>query len=549
MKKAGKEYIFIGAAWPYANAPLHLGHIASLLPADIIARYYRIKGSKVLFVSGSDCHGTPIVIAAEKNKKTPKEIAEHYHREFKKTLIDGLDFSYDLYTTTLTSNHTKIVQEFFTKLYKNKDIKIKKQKLPFCPKCKRFLPDRYIEGTCPECRFKFARGDQCDECGKILDPEDLTNPRCKICNSTPIFKETEHFFLKLSEKEAFIKELVEKSKGWRKNAIGFTKKMIGEGLKDRAITRDTKWGVDIPLQGYKDKKIYVWFDAVCGYFSASLEALKNSEEFDYYWRNPKAKHYYIHGKDNIPFHTIIWPIMLNSYGQLKLPDYIISSEYLTLEKRQFSKSRNWAVWAKDIVSIFNSDYLRFYLILNGPETSDADFSFSDFQNKINSELIGNLGNFINRTAQLIKNNFSDGTSITHKSQYLQQTEAAFEKIGQLIEEGSLREALKQIMKIAEGGNKYLALQEPWKKVKHSPREAENILANCAKAILCLTILIYPFLPKSSQKISAIFGDNWQNWIPQKQNKFKVSNAEIIFERIEDELIDKQIAKLKGGTKS
>ena len=550
MNKQHKRYIFIGAAWPYANAPLHLGHIASLLPADIIARYYRLKGDNVLFVSGSDCHGTPIVLAAEKEKKSPDEIAQFYHKEFKKTLIDGFDFSYDNYTTTLTENHTKVVQEFFTKLYEKKDIEIKKQKLPFCSNCQRFLPDRYIEGKCPKCGFESARGDQCDQCGQMLDPEDLIDPKCQICNSTPIFKETEHFFLKLSQKEKFIKDLVDSSSGWRKNAIGFTNKLLNEGLKDRAITRDTSWGVDIPLGGYENKKIYVWFDAVCGYYSASLEALNKTDELGKYWENSEARHYYVHGKDNIPFHTIIWPIMLKGFGNLKLPDYIVSSEYLTLEKKQFSKSRDWAIWAKDITCDFNSDYLRFYLILNGPETSDSDFDFYDFQSRINSELIGNFGNFINRTTQLIERNFKNGIEINQKSQYLQTIEEIFENTGKLIEEGNLREALKQVLKIAEDGNKYLSQQEPWKKIKDHPQSAQNILANCAKAIICLQTLISPFLPKSSQKIANIFDNNNRStWQYPDQEKFLVKKTEIIFQKIEKEQIEAQITKLKGGTEN
>ena len=549
MNKPPKKSIFIGAAWPYANAPLHLGHIASLLPADIIARYYRLRGDNVLFASGSDCHGTPIVIAAEKENKTPGEVAQFYHQQFKETLMKGFDFSYDIYTTTLTENHAKIVQEFFTKLHEKKDIEAKKQKLPFCPNCKRFLPDRYIEGTCPKCNFDSARGDQCDGCGQMLDPEDLIDPRCKICNSIPTFKETEHFFLKLSQKEKFIKGLVDKAIHWRKNAVGFTNKLLSEGLHDRAITRDTDWGVEIPLQGYEGKKIYVWFDAVCGYFSASQELLGETGELEKYWKNPEARHYYVHGKDNIPFHTIIWPIMLEGFGNLKLPDYIISSEYLTLGNKQFSKSRNWAVWAKDIIRDFDSDYLRFYLILNGPETSDADFDFNDFQSRINSDLIGNFGNFINRTAQLIVKNFKDGVEITEKSPYLESTESAFESIGKLIEEGSLREALKQILKIAGDGNKYLAQQEPWKKINESPRDAQNTLANCAKAISYLQTLVSPFLPKSSQKISGIFNSNQAAWQCSNQEKFQVKEVGIMFSKIENEQIETQIAKIKSGTKN
>jgi len=549
MKNNSKKYIFIGAAWPYANDSLHLGHIASLLPADIIARYYRLKGNNVLFVSGSDCHGTPIVVSAEKENKSPQEIAEKYHEEFEKILIDGLNFSYDLFTTTLTDNHKKTVQEFFIKLYENKDIVAKVQKLPYCSNCKRFLPDRYIEGTCPKCSYKNARGDQCDECGAILDPEDLLNPQCKTCGATPIFKESKHFFLKLSSYEEFVEDLVARSKHWRKNAIGFTNKLLSEGLRDRAITRDTAWGIDIPLEGYDDKKIYVWFDAVCGYFSASKEYYKSNSGWKNYWENKNAVHYYVHGKDNIPFHTIIWPIMLEGYGKLKLPDYIISSEYLTLDKKQFSKSRKWAVWAKDFLKVFDGDLLRFQLTINGPETSDSDFSWKDFQSRINSELIGNFGNFVNRSIQLISNNFDQGTKLNSESDYLKSTKSMFCQIGDLIERGDLREALRQIIKISEGGNKYLAENEPWKLIGSDPDKAENVLANCACSIINIQTLISPFLPTASKNISDIFGIENNGWKPNDNDTFIVKKPNILFAKIEDSIIEDQLSKLSGGATS
>ncbi len=537
MVKSNKKFIFIGAAWPYANAPLHLGHIASLLPADIIARYYRERGDSVLFVSGSDCYGTPIVIAAANENKKPKEISDYYHNQFKKTLTEGFDFSYDIYTTTLTDNHSKVVQEFFTKLYNGGEIISKEQELPYCPKCKRFLPDRYIEGTCSKCGFINARGDQCDECGAILDAIELIDPKCKICSTTPIFKKSVHFFLKLSGKEDFIRSLVDNSKGWRNNAIGFTKKLINEKFQDRAITRDTNWGVDIPLKGYEDKKIYVWFDAVCGYLSASKELLKNNG-WENYWKNSDSIHYYVHGKDNIPFHTIIWPVMLKGFGGLKLPDRIISSEYLTLEKKQFSKSRNWAVWADEISKVFDSDCLRYYLIINGPENSDSDFTFSDFQKRINNELIGNFANFINRTAQLISNNFSSGVSMKNKSEYLIQVESQISEIQKQIELGNLKDALKKIIKFAEDGNKYLAKEEPWKSINTDNELAENTLANCSYVIETINGLLKPFLPKTADKISSIFIRENSCW--------KVKDVKVLFNKIEDAIIEKQIKKLESA---
>lgn len=539
------KYIFIGAAWPYANGSLHLGHIASLLPADIIARYYRLKGDEVLFVSGSDCHGTPIVLAAEAEKTTPETVSAKYHQEFIRTLIDGLKFSYDVYTTTKTENHTLTVQDFFLRLLNKKDIFIKEQKLPYCPQCQRFLPDRYIEGICPKCNFQGARGDQCDQCGAILDPKDLNNPHCKICATTPEFKESKHFFLKLSGKENFIENLLRQAKAWRPNALGFTQKLIREGFQDRAITRDTDWGVDIPLKGYEDKKIYVWFDAVCGYLSASKELYGKNDKWKEFWEN-NAVHYYVHGKDNIPFHTIIWPIMLEGHGNLKLPDNIISSEYLTLEKKQFSKSRHWAVWAKDYLNYFESDFLRYYLTANGPETSDSDFSWKDFQSRINAELIGNFANFVNRTVSLIEKNFSGTVVLSKQSGLVHSIDGAFSRIGNLIERGDLREALAQIIAIAQSGNKYLSENEPWHKIKSNPQQVENVLANCALAICNLGILLGPFLPDCKNNLLKIIAFDADSWQAVNKKEFKIKSTAVLFKKIEDEQIGTQLKTLENG---
>ncbi len=303
-----KRKMFIGAAWPYANGSLHLGHVAALLGADILARYFRSKGEEVLFVSGSDCHGTPIAFEADRLRVNPSEIADKYHEEFVESLVKGLQFSYDLYTKTTTENHKEVVQEIFLKLLKEGVIYTKTEELPYCLDCKRFLPDRYIEGECPICHYGSARGDQCDECGSIIDAHDLIRPRCKVCGSVPEWRSSEHFFLRLSVFEQKIKDWIEKSSGWRPNAKNFTLNILKSGLIDRGITRDITWGVPIPLPGYESKSIYVWFEAVCGYLSASKELSKesgNPELWKKFWVDENAVHYYVHGKDNIPFHTII----------------------------------------------------------------------------------------------------------------------------------------------------------------------------------------------------------------------------------------------------
>lgn len=551
MKNTGKK-IYIGAAWPYANGSLHLGHVSSLIGADILARYFRLSGADVLYTSGSDCHGTPIVLAAEQENIKPEEVAKKYHQEFLETLVGGLDFSYDNYTTTTTETHIKIVQEFFLKLYQQGDIYLKTQELPFCISCDRFLPDRYIEGECPKCHYKQARGDQCDECGTMLDPRDLINPKCKQCGEKPEFRETEHFFLKLS---GFQEKLIEWSKDqplWRTNAVGFTKKLLKEGLHDRAITRDTKWGIPIPIEGYDDKSIYVWFEAVSGYFTSSVEWAKNTNQPDAwreFWENDKAIHYYVHGKDNIPFHTIIWPSILMGYGELNLPNAIISSEYLTLEHKQFSKSRHWAVWLPDFLKSYGPDTLRYYLTVNGCETSDADFSWHEYQQRTNKELIGNFSNFIYRTAQLIEKNF-DGEVVndfepdSRQIALIELVISSFETTAQLIETGKFREAIREIFNLAEAGNKFLAETEPWKTIKDDKETARKDLVTVAQVISSLATLISPFLPRTSENIRDYFEANTDKvWQFEKINSLKIHDSKPIFKRIEDDQVTAEVAKL------
>ncbi|OQA53112.1 MAG: Methionine--tRNA ligase [candidate division WS2 bacterium ADurb.Bin280] len=544
--------VFIGAAWPYANNSMHLGHVAALIGGDVLARYHRLKGDEVLYVSGSDCYGTPIAVEAEKRGIDPEEIARKYDNEFRQTLCEDLGFSYDIFTNTLTQNHREIVQNNFKNLLAKEKIEEKEVELPYCESCQRFLPDRYIEGECPNCNFKDARGDQCDNCGSILDPKDLVNPRCKACGGRPIFKKSKHFFLKLAEIEPQIKEFISNSSGWRPNAKNFSLKFVEGGLHDRAITRDLEWGINIPIEGYEEKKIYVWFEAVTGYLSASIEWAKESAEekkWEDFWKDNDAVHYYVHGKDNIPFHTIIWPAILMGLGELKLPDIIVSSEYLTLEGSQFSKSRKHAVWLPDFLKEFDSETLRYYLIANGPETSDADFSWDAFRDKTNNELIGNFANFINRTLSLIKNNFPDG--LDFKGEYSEQQNellsnavTAHEEIGKKIESTNFRDALKTIFSLAENGNRYLNKNEPWKKIKTDRSEAEKDLLALANVILAICSLIEPFLPKTAKKIAQSVGLESLAWSFGPLDRVAVGDLSLLFEKLEDDKIEEQKEKLK-----
>ncbi len=558
MKKKGKKKsrrkILIAAAWPYANGSLHLGHVVGLIGSDILARFFRLKGEEVLFVSGSDCHGTPIVFEAEKQGVEPAEIAQKYHQEFKKTLINGLSFSYDNYSKTTSKIHQETVQEIFLKLFHKGHIYKKNQTLPYCENCQRFLPDRYIEGECPICHFNSARGDQCDNCGNLLDAGQLVRSRCKICGTAPIWKKSEHFFLKLAGLEKELKRWIKQSSGWRSNAKNFTLKLLEKGLKDRAITRDTLWGVPIPLKNYENKRIYVWFEAVCGYISASREWAKKKgkvEKWKDFWENKKALHYYVHGKDNIPFHTIIWPAILLGAGNYHLPDRIISSEYLTLEGKQFSKSRHWAVWLPGFLKNFDGDLARYFLIINGAETADADFSWKEFEIKINNELIGNFGNFIFRVLSFIERNFKEGLKFPTKTsskqeQFLKLTKKTFFLLENLIEKGEFKKALKEVFKVVEFGNRYLEKTAPWETIKTNPLKTEADLAIAAFAIKSLAILIEPFLPQTSQKICQFVGLDFNklSWQFPKKEFLKVNLPQHLFKKIEKEEIEKQLELLK-----
>jgi methionyl-tRNA synthetase len=528
--------IFIGAAWPYANNSLHLGHVASLIGADILARHFRRSGDDVLYVSGSDCHGTPIVVSAEKQNISPGELANRYHKEFVRTLVKGMDFSYDEYTTTTTENHTKTVQDFFLNLLEKGFIYPKTESLPYCSKCDRFLPDRYIEGECYNCHFGEARGDQCDNCGTLIDPKFLINPKCKVCGSTPTWKDSEHFFLKLTHFQKEIEQWLESRTLWRPNAVGFTRKLLKEGLRDRAITRDIDWGVPIPLEGYDNKKIYVWFDAVIGYLSASKQWADKQEpkrNISDFWQNDEAIHYYVHGKDNIPFHSIIWPAMLMGHGDLHLPDRIVSSEYLTLDGEQFSKSRDHAIWLPEFLQKYDSEFLRYYLVANGPETSDADFTWQDFAQKINSELIGNLGNFIHRTAHLISSNFPDGIEGKIEPEIKSLIEKNKSESGNLIENSKFREALKKVLGLAEEGNRFLALRQPWSTVKTDSNKAKVDLFQVGQISLAIADLISPFLPKTQLKILAIYGEKEPSEANKKNiTKIKATTPQHLFEKID-----------------
>lgn len=561
--------IFIGLAWPYANGSLHLGHVSAFIGADILARYHRLAGNHVLFVSGSDCYGTPIAVEAAERGIKPSEIADKYHEEFRSNLIDRLGFSYDIYTRTTTDQHAKVVQDLFLELHEKGFLYTKVEKALYSPLLERFLPDRFVEGTCPKCGYDGARGDQCDECGTLLDPLELKDPRInpKILGNRKGLsdadrrlevRESEHFYLKLTALQDMLTRWVANtSDQWRVNASGFAKSFLQQGLHDRAVTRDTDWGVPIPLPGYETKRIYVWFEAVAGYLSASMrwaEERGTPDEWKQWWQNDEAVHYYVHGKDNIPFHTIIWPALLFAQGTLHVPDMIVSSEYLKLEGKQFSKSRGWAVWLPEFLESFDPETLRYFLVANGPETSDANFTWSEYAQRVNGELIGTFGNLVNRTLSIAKSKFPEGLRFPEavdeeSAELLVVARNAFPKVGELIEAGKFRAAFRTALEVAEHGNRYINTKEPWKKIKDETKrdEVEGDLAVLVQLINALAILVNPFLPRTSDTISEFFGLDAQDhtWeYPEPKAFREIGDIVPLYRKIEDADIEAQMAKLE-----
>jgi methionyl-tRNA synthetase len=502
----------VGVAWPYANGPIHLGHVAgSLLPPDIFARYHRMKGDEVLMVSGSDQHGTPITVTAEKKGVSPDKIAQRFHKINSKA-IEDLGISFDLFFERSHENHKKVVHHVFLTLQKNGHIYNKVMLSPFCKNCSKFLPDRYVEGECPYCGYANARGDQCDDCGRTLDPEELINPVCKFCSKSPEMKETEHFFFKLSGFQKALEEYVSDKEHWRHNTKNFTKTWLESGLRDRAITRDITWGVEIPLEGYDDKRIYVWFEAVIGYFSTSKEWARRrgeEEKWKEFWMDETCRHYYFLGKDNIPFHTIIWPAILMGYGGLNLPYDVPANEYLKWGGEQFSKSRGISIAVPDILKKYDPDQVRYYLSINMPETRDADFTSEDFVRRNNDELVSTYGNFIHRVLSFTHKNYGEVPEILElkdeDKEALVKIEAQVDEAAGYIEKCEFKKAIKSVMELAHYGNRYFDSRAPWALVKENREECGTVLHICCRIVKALCISMAPFLPFSSERLWSMMG--------------------------------------------
>jgi methionyl-tRNA synthetase len=520
--------ILVAPAWPYASGKRHLGHVVGFaVPADIYARYHRLKGHDVLMVSGTDEHGTPVMVTADREGVSPRELAERYNELIREDLRD-LGITYDNFTRTTTRNHARVTQDIFRTLYEHGYLIEKTTLGAFSATTGNTLPDRYIEGTCPICGYTEARGDQCDNCGNQLDPVDLIDPRSVIDGSTPEFKETTHLFLDLPRFADQLRPWIEGKSSWRTNVRNFSLSLVDD-LKPRAMTRDIDWGIPVPVEGYPEesKRIYVWFDAVIGYLSAAVEWAENEgspEAWREWWQNPDSTHAYFMGKDNIVFHTVIWPSMLLGYGEggelgagkgpLHLPDEVVASEFLTMEGKQLSTSRAVAIYVRDVLERYDPDPVRYFLTAAGPETQDSDFSWAEFLRRNNDELLANWGNLVNRTLTNAYRNFGQvpepGELTAEDRATMTAVAEGFETVGSFVEEGKFKSALAEAMRLSSIGNQYVDHQAPWAVIKADRERAGTILFVALWVVNSLNVIFTPFLPFSSQKLHELLG--YEGWL-------------------------------------
>ncbi|GAA1668843.1 methionine--tRNA ligase [Kribbella yunnanensis] len=508
--------VLSAVAWPYANGPRHIGHVSGFgVPSDVFSRYSRMAGHDVLMVSGTDEHGTPILVQAEQEGVSPRELADRYNRVIVEDL-QGLGLSYDLFTRTTTRNHYAVAQELFKVVHRNGYLVPRTTQGAISPSTGRTLPDRYIEGTCPICGYDGARGDQCDNCGNQLDAIDLRNPRSRINGETPLFVETEHLFLDLPALADQLGGWLQTRSGWRPNVLKFALNLLDD-VKPRAMTRDIDWGIPVPFPGWDGKRLYVWFDAVIGYLSASIEWARRTGDPDAWrrwWCDPSAESYYFMGKDNITFHAQIWPAELlahnaapGPYGVLNLPTEVVSSEFLTQEGRKFSSSRSVVIYVRDVLARYGPDPLRYFLSVAGPETQDTDFTWSEFVRRNNDELVGTWGNLVNRTASMINRNFgaipAAGSLTAADQDLIAKSNQAFGAVGDLLRQHRIKQALGTAMGNAADANQYLSQQAPWKESDLDRRG--TILHVAAQVVADTNRLLAPFLPHSTQQVHTALG--------------------------------------------
>ena len=529
--------LLTAVAWPYANGPRHIGHVSGFgVPADVFSRYQRMAGNDVLMVSGTDEHGTPILVQADQEGVSARELADRYNRVIVQDLA-GLGLSYDLFTRTTTRNHYAVVQELFRTVHRNGYMVAKTTLSAISPSTGRTLPDRYIEGTCPICGYEAARGDQCDNCGNQLDPIDLINPRSRINGETPVFTESEHFFLDLPALAGSLGDWLSTRSDWRPNVLKFSLNLLAD-LKPRAMTRDIDWGIPVPLDGWRDrgdKKLYVWFDAVIGYLSAAIEWArrygKTPEQWQQWWTDPDARQYYFMGKDNITFHSQIWPAELIGYnglgdkggapgtlGTLNLPTEVVSSEFLTNRGSKFSTSRQKVIYVGDFLRAFGPDALRYFIAVAGPETQDTDFTWDEFVRRTNFELANEWGNLVNRSISMAQRNFgaipTPGTPQPVDAELLASSAASFDTVGELLNRSRFKAAIGEAMRVVGQANKYLSDTEPWK-LGGDPERQGTVLHTALQVVDDAKTLLTPFLPHSSQQVFQALGGTG-TWAPQPE---------------------------------
>jgi methionyl-tRNA synthetase len=558
-----KEKVLVTSALPYANGPIHLGHLSgAYLPADIYVRYKRLNGDDVLYICGSDEHGVPITITADKEKVSPQVIIDRFHEANKKA-FEKFGMSFDNYSRTSLPIHHQTAKEFFLEFYNSGLFVEKKSNQFYDEKAKMFLPDRYVEGTCPRCGNEQARSDECENCGSLYDPSELINPKSKVSGETPILKETTHYFFPLGkyqpELEKYVNEMNEKY-GWKENVLQYCRGWFKEGLKDRAITRDLDWGVKVPVDSAAGKVIYVWFEAVLGYISSTKEysQLKNqSELWKKYWQDVSTKYIAFIGKDNIVFHTIIFPAILMAWNEGKkekycLPQNVPANEFLNFEGKKFSKSRGWGIDVDEFLNIFPPDPLRYTLAANLPENHDTDFYWKEFQLRNNSELADILGNFINRTFTFVHKHFDGKVPTRGKlekidQEMLNEISEYPKRVGNLFEKYRIKDGVNEIMNLARDGNKYFNDSQPWVTIKSDKEKCGTTLNICLQAIYTLAELFYPVIPFSSEKLFTLLNKKPVDWKESGKTFLKeghqINSAEILFPKIEDEVIEEQISKL------
>ncbi|UCG30305.1 MAG: methionine--tRNA ligase [candidate division WOR-3 bacterium] len=546
--------ILVTSALPYANGDIHLGHLAgAYLPADVYVRYQRLKRRDVIYICGTDEHGVPVTISAEKQGKAPREIVDRYYKSISKSFSD-FGMTFDNFSRTSLPVHHRLAQDFFSRIYEKGFIYPKEIEQFYCDECKRFLPDRYIVGKCPKCGNDGARGDQCEACGHWLEPFELIDPRCGICGKTPRKTRTKHWYFKLSEFQDKLNAWISSRKDWKETVLSFVHGWLREGLQDRPITRDLAWGVPVPLDEARGKVLYVWFDAPIGYISSTIEWSQKQGKPDRwkdYWLDKNTRLVHFIGKDNIVFHALIWPAMLMAYGDYVLPADIPANQFLNLEGGKFSTSKDYAIWLPDYLKDFKADSLRYALTRNAPEARDTDFTWRDFQVWHNNELADILGNFVNRTITFVKKYY--GSAVPEASSFserdnriLDMLKNAPATVGSRIEKFEFKNGLQEVMKIAQEGNRYFDYEEPWSTRKKDPAACAKTINVCMRIVTALSALVDPFLPFTAKRMKEMIQITPEGWDDIAQAKYagEVGETSILFNKIGDDVIRMQVDRLK-----